>query len=152
MGIFDAIVNVNSQLEKAINHIADKIIARQVITISDLKNLTKRLDRVAYFLTRKRNYEALKAFCGGIASAFKRIDEISKNFEQETRSFISNIKLMNSHILENTEAEARSKYGGFDDIKGNLLESFNGLTSAIKTEETPKALAAEAKAKKAAAA
>ncbi len=148
MGIIDVLINVNSHLKSAINHMADKAIAEQAITGNDLNILIKRLGRVAYFLKRKKNYEALVSFCGGIASAFERIDAISNNFEREAKSFISNIKIITSFLIDHkhTEADAREEYGGLDDIKSNLLDSLNGLAAAIKREEIPKAPVAAAAA------
>jgi len=148
MGLFDTMVN--SRLKNIINSIADKIAAKQTVTKEDFDALISKLGRVSYQLRRKKDFETLKAFCGGIASAFERIDEIAATFEDKTKIPISNIKVLISDVLSKEEEEMKEEGMGIDDIKSNIMLSLNQLSAFIKSKEIRKAVKAEAAAQVAA--
>jgi len=152
MGIGDYVIN--SYAGRQISRIADKIIAKEVVTAKDLNYLIRLLGSLARYAIRKKGYGQVRAFCGGLAGfALKRADELSKIFEKETMIPINNLKKIASDMLGKSEEEVtkgKEGYGGIDDIKINIRDSLNQLAASIEKEEIPKAIAGEIKAKKAA--
>ncbi|MBW2966064.1 hypothetical protein KY342_03095 [Candidatus Woesearchaeota archaeon] len=150
---------VNSAIKKIIDRMADNIILKKPITVKYLKQLIRLLGASAKYIIRKKDFRAVRSFCGGLADAFSRAVELEKVFERETNAQISNIltiiedmKIEKIGGEEEIEKEVKAKYGGLDDIKGNIQTALNQLAASIKIREIPKTLAAESKAKKTASA
>jgi hypothetical protein len=142
MAMVDVIIN--SRIRKSVNHIADRIVARQTVTRRDLDDLIRFLSRAAYYIMRKKDYNALRAFCGGLASALKRAGELSKIFEKETMVPINNLKKITSDVLSKSEEKIREEGFGIGDLTGNIRDSLNQLSAAITRKEIPKAARAVA--------
>jgi hydrogenase maturation factor HypE len=137
---------INSYTRRQIDRMADKIIAKQIITVKDLNYLIRLLGSLARHAMRKKNYGAVRSFCAGLTHVFKRADELT--FDEKTMIPINNIRKIASDMLSKTEEEVTTGeegYGGIGDITTNIRDALNQLAASIKKEEIPKAIAAGVK-------
>lgn len=144
---------INNATKKIMDGMADKIKLGQSITAKELNQLIRFLGFSTRYIMRKKDFRAVRSFCGGLADAFSRAVELEKEFERETNAQISNILtiIKDMKIEKKGEAaerkieqEMKEKYGGLGDIKSNIKLALNNLAACIKKEEIPKAIAAAA--------
>ena len=141
MGLADYLVK--NYTRRLLIMMSAKAAIRGKITETDLNNLIRALGKFARLVMRKKGYGPLRAFCGGLAQALSKAEELSKIFDDKTMVPIRNIMRINQDILNKTEEEVKGAYGGLGDIKINIRDSLNQLAASIRKTEIPKTIAAK---------